>query len=391
MNLLDIALLLLALGYAASGYVRGFVVGASTTVGLLAGGVVGAMVIPRLLDNPRGSAAMSLGALVGVLLTAILGQLLGAAIGSILRRRLTWSPARLVDSLAGAGLSAVAALVIAWALGYALSGVRVPWLVDEVRDSTVLDGVNQVMPRAATELLGDLDDLVSSDFFPRLLSPFAQEKIVSVAPPDNAVLDDPDIARAADSVVKVVGEAEQCSRGLGGSGFVYAPQRVMTNAHVVAGVSTVEVEVDGRRLGAEVVVFDPTLDVAVLAVDGLERPALAFDPSGAQDDRAAILGFPEDGPFSAVPARIRAEQRLVGQDIYRNEPGVRQVLSVRSTVRPGNSGGPLVSTSGEVYGVIFAASLTDADTGYALTAEQVAQDAASGVAAQAPVSTGACS
>jgi S1-C subfamily serine protease len=391
MNLLDIALLLLALGYAASGYVRGFVVGASSTVGLLAGGVVGAIVIPRLLDNPRGSAAMSLSALVGVLLIALLGQVVGAAIGSVLRRQLTWSPVRLVDSLAGAGLSALAALVIAWALGYALSGVRVPWLGNEVRNSSVLGAVNAAMPRAATELLSGLDDLVSSSFFPRLFDPFSREPIVPVGPPDSGVLDDPDIARAADSVVKVVGEAEQCSRGLGGSGFVYAPQRVMTNAHVVAGVSQVEVEVDGRRMGAEVVVFDPTLDVAVLAVDGLERPALTFDPSGAPGDRAAVLGFPEDGPFSAVAARIRAEQRLVGDDIYGDESGVRQVLSVRSRVLPGNSGGPLVSSAGEVYGVIFAASVSDADTGYALTAEQVAQHADSGVAAQAPVSTGACS
>lgn len=391
MNLLDIALLLLALGYAASGYVRGFVVGASSTVGLLAGGVVGAVVIPRLLDNPRGSAAMSLSALVGVLLIALLGQVLGAAIGSVLRRQLTWSPVRLVDSLAGAGLSAVAALVIAWALGYALSGVRVPWLGNEVRDSTVLGAVNAAMPRAATELLSGLDDLVSSSFFPRLFDPFSREPIVPVSPPDSGVLDDPDIARAADSVVKVVGEAEQCSRGLGGSGFVYAPQRVMTNAHVVAGVSRVEVEVDGRRMGAEVVVFDPSLDVAVLAVDELERPALTFDPSGAPGDRAAVLGFPENGPFSAVAARIRAEQRLVGDDIYGDESGVRQVLSVRSSVLPGNSGGPLVSSAGEVYGVIFAASVSDADTGYALTAEQVAQHADSGVAAQEPVSTGACS
>jgi S1-C subfamily serine protease len=389
-NLLDIALVLLALGYAASGYVRGFIIGASTTLGLLAGGVVGALAIPRLLENQRGSAAMSLGALVGVLLIAILGQVLGASIGSAIRRQLTWSPVRLVDSLAGAGLSAVAALVIAWALGYAVSGVRVPWLGEEVNGSRVLRAVHDVMPQAATELLSGLDDLTSSKFLPRLLDPFSED-ITPVPPPDTAVLRDPDIARAADSVVKVVGEAEQCSRGLGGSGFVYAPQRVMTNAHVVAGVSRVAVEVDGRRLSAEVVVFDPTLDVAVLAVDELDRPALSFDPSAAQGDRAAVLGFPEDGPFSAVAARIRAEQRLVGRDIYGDGSGARQVLSVRSTVRPGNSGGPLVSTAGEVYGVIFAASLSDDATGYALTAEQVAQHADDGVAAQAPVPTGPCS
>jgi len=204
------------------------------------------------------------------------------------------------------------------------------------------------------------------------------------------VVADPQVRRAGTSVVKILGEAQSCNRDLVGSGFGYAPGRVMTNAHVVAGVSSLSIEVDGDQLDAEVVLFDPDLDVAVLAVDGLDVPALRFDGSGGSGDGGAVLGYPENGPFDAQPARIRDEQRLRSPDIYDDSSSVREVFSVRSTVRPGNSGGPLVSDAGRVYGVVFAASVTDVSTGYALTADQVSQRAATGRGADDPVSTGEC-
>ncbi|MFY0408769.1 trypsin-like peptidase domain-containing protein, partial [Solicola sp. PLA-1-18] len=172
--------------------------------------------------------------------------------------------------------------------------------------------------------------------------------------------------------------------------FVYAPDRIMTNAHVVAGVDNPFVAVGDRRLQAETVVYDPELDVAVLAVSGLDLPALEFDTSGERGASAAVLGYPENGPFDARAARIRAEQRLRSPDIYNTDAVTRQVFSIRSLVRSGNSGGPLVSDAGDVYGVIFAASVSDSSTGYALTADQVADNAARGRDATQEVSTGAC-
>ena len=390
MNLLDLILVLVVLGYAMSGYWQGFLVGVSATAGLLGGGLLGIVFAPVVLDGFDDSVGLSLAALAGVLLLASLGQVLGGFLGSRVRSYVTWSPARVVDAVGGAALSLVASLLVIWVLGYVISGARIPWIGNQVRSSTVLSTVDEVMPDAVTGALGSFEELVGSDLFPRFLEPFVPERIVPVAPPDGAVLRDADVRRAAGSVVKVLGEAEQCDRGLTGSGFVYAPGRVMTNAHVVAGVSELFVQVGDERLGAEVVLFDPDLDVAVFAVGGLDAPALRFDSSGRRGDSGAVLGFPENGPFAANAARIRDEQRLRSPDIYNDDSSLREVYSVRATVRPGNSGGPLVSNAGRVYGVIFAASVTDATTGYALTADQVSGLAKDGRRASQPTSTGAC-
>ena len=160
-------------------------------------------------------------------------------------------------------------------------------------------------------------------------------------------------------MVKIHGENE-CGQGVEGTGFLYSPDRVMTNAHVVAGVAAPRVVGDdGEETEAQVVYYNPDLDVAVLAVDGLGLPHLAFDRQGRPRQAGAVLGYPQDGPYDVQPARIRAEQRLRSPDIYGEGTVVREVFSVRSTIRPGNSGGPMVDRDGEVLGVVFAASVTD--------------------------------
>jgi len=188
--------------------------------------------------------------------------------------------------------------------------------------------------------------------------------------------------------------ANDCGRGVEGSGFVYAPNRLMTNAHVVAGVDDPEVQIDGDTEVARVVDYDPELDLAVLAVDTGDIPALDFDvESGGgagSDDPVAIVGYPQDGPFDIEPGRVREEQTLRSPDIYGGGTVLRQVFSLRGLVRPGNSGGPLVSRSGKVFGVIFAASVSDKQTGYALTADQVGKAAAEGLTADQRVSSGNC-
>lgn len=389
MNLLDLLLILLTLAYGVSGYWQGFVTGAGATAGLLAGGLLGIVVIPHLLGGFEPSVGLSLMALVTVLVTASVGQALGAYAGGWLRSHITWEPARAVDAVGGALLSMVAVLVVCWAIGYAVSGARLPTITDEVRESAVLGQVDEVMPSAADQALGAFNDVVASDLFPRYIEPFASEHIPDVKQPTARILSRPGVEAAEESVVKILGEAE-CNRSVEGSGFAYGSERVMTNAHVVAGVSDPTVEADGSTYEAEVVVYNPKLDVAVLAVDGLSAPSLEFDDSGASGDSAAVLGYPEDGPYDAQPARIRDEQNLRSPDIYNDRTVQREVFSVRSLVRSGNSGGPLVSRQGDVYGVVFAASLSDDNTGYVLTADQVADDAAAGLDATREVSTGDC-
>jgi S1-C subfamily serine protease len=189
----------------------------------------------------------------------------------------------------------------------------------------------------------------------------------------------------------VTGLAPSCSRSLEGSGFVYGQGRVMTNAHVVAGVTEPKVQTaEGDTFDAEVVLYDPDRDVAVLEVPDLPLRVLQLDDTADAGDQGAVLGYPENGPFSAAPARVRAEQRLQGPDIYGGHEVVRDVFSLYAHVRPGNSGGPLISPEGTVTGVVFAASVEDNQTGYALTIEEVMSDAQAGKRAGDPVSTGGC-
>jgi S1-C subfamily serine protease len=324
-----------------------------------------------------------------VLVCASFGQAVLQFTGSRIRSHIRWQPVRALDALGGAALSMAAVLVVAWALGVAVSGAKLPWVSTEVRDSAVLQKVNGVMPATAVQALDSFNDVVGSSFFPRYLEPFARERITEVHPAPARIARDPDVVRAKGSVYKIRGESS-CGRGVEGTGFVFGPNRLMTNAHVVAGVSEPGVLVGEREVPAEVVYYNPDIDIAVLAVDGLQGRALRFDRSGRSGEVGAVLGYPEDGPYDVQGARIRAEQRLRSPDIYGNGTVLREVYSLRSLVRPGNSGGPLVSSAGKVLGVIFAASVSDEDTGYALTADQVAPAAAEGLSRRGAVGTGAC-
>ena len=389
MNFLDWCLVVLALAYALSGYWQGFITGAFATVGLVLGGLVGIWVAPQLLGDAAPSLWVSLGALFVVLLVASLGQALFQFVGSRIRAQITWHPIRAVDAAGGAVLSVVAVLVVAWMLGVAISGSRIPAIGPQVRDSRVLVAVNRVMPIQAQQVLRSFDQVVGNGFFPRYLEPFAPERIVDVPPARARVLRDPDVRAAARSVFKIRSN-NQCGSGVEGTGFLYAPQKLMTNAHVVAGVTDPLVRVGDRSLRGTVVYYNSDVDVAVIDVPGLSGPTIRFDLAGRERQQGAVLGFPQDGPFDAQPARIRSNQRLRSPDIYGNGTVTRHVYSLRGRIRPGNSGGPVVSTNGQVLGVVFAASVSDRQTGYALTADQVRRAAAAGLQATRRVSSGNC-
>jgi S1-C subfamily serine protease len=389
MNLLDWVLVLLVFAYALSGYWQGFVTGACATAGLLLGGLLGIWLAPLALGNANPSMWVSLGALFIVILSATLGQTLFQYAGAKLRERIRWQPIRAVDAVGGAALSATAVLLVAWALGLAVSGSKIAGVTPAVRNSLVLSKVNDLLPQSASGVLQAFNNVVGTSFFPRYLEPFAPETIVEVDKPPRRLLHDPDVENAAASVLKIHGD-NSCGNGVEGSGFLYAPGRLMTNAHVVAGVSDPQVLIGGDTVPARVVLYDPDLDIAVLALDDEGHPHLSFDTNAAAGEGVAVLGYPQDGPYDVEAARIRAEQRLRSPNIYGEGSVVRQVFSVRGKIRPGNSGGPLVSSEGDVVGVVFAASVTDDDTGYALTAEQVGQAAAQGLANTDEVGSGAC-
>jgi S1-C subfamily serine protease len=389
MNALDWCLVALVAIYALSGYWQGFITGAFATAGLLLGGLLGIWAAPLALGEASPSLWVSLGALFIVIIAASLGQALFQYVGTRIRDRITWQPIRAVDAVGGSVLSAVAVLLVAWALGVAVSGTRIGAITPLVRDSTILAKVNATLPSDSSRVLQAFNNVVGTTFFPRYLEPFAPERIVAVKPGDPRMLTDPDVLAAEASVVKVRG-ANGCGSGVEGTGFFYAPGRLMTNAHVVAGVTRPEVEVDGSTVVASVVLYDPDLDIAVLSVPDVGVPQLRFDTEAQPRDDIAVLGYPEDGPYDVEAGRIRSEQRLRSPDIYGDGTVIRQVYSLRALIRPGNSGGPIVTSAGDVAGLVFAASVSDKDTGYALTASQVAESAALGIDAGSPVDTGSC-
>jgi S1-C subfamily serine protease len=198
------------------------------------------------------------------------------------------------------------------------------------------------------------------------------------------------VAATRPSVLKIRGVAPSCQKVLEGSGFVVAPNRVMSNAHVVAGAESVTVESEGQTYDANVVSFDPEADISILDVPNLPAPSLGFDDREAQTGTdAVVMGYPGGGDFTPTPARIRETINLNGPDIYHTTTVTREVYTVRGTVRQGNSGGPLIDRDGRVLGVVFGAAVDDADTGFVLTAKEVAKQLAK-IGDTAKVPTGKC-
>jgi uncharacterized membrane protein required for colicin V production len=389
MNVLDWCLVALVGIYALSGYWQGFITGAFATAGLLIGGLLGIWAAPLALGDAAPSLWVSLGALFIVIISASLGQALFQYVGSRIRARITWQPIRAVDAVGGAALSGAAVLLVSWALGVAVAGSGISGITPLVRESYILKQVDLALPDSADNVLKAFNNVVGTSFFPRYLEPFAPERIVPVGPGPERLLTDPDVVRAQPGVVKIE-SVNSCGRGIEGSGFLFARNRVMTNAHVVAGVDKPSVEIGGSAVNGTVVYYDPDVDVAVIAVDSGDVTPLPFDVSVQPQQGVAILGYPQDGPYDVQTARVRSEQRLRSPNIYGDGAVIREVLSLRGKVRPGNSGGPVLSSGGDVVGVVFAASLTDSDTGYALTAEQVSEAARVGADSGAPADTRDC-
>lgn len=389
MNLLDWLLLLLVAAYALSGYWQGFITGAFATAGLLAGGLFGIWLAPLALGDAERKLWVSLAALFIVVLCATLGQAFAQYGGARMRARIRWQPARSLDAIGGALLSSAAVLLVAWALGVAITGSRLGPVTPIVRESRVLAEVDRVLPDQAYQGLQAFNEVVGTSYFPRYLEPFQPERIVAVDKPDPAIKRDPQVVAAGRSVFKVYGNND-CGRGVEGTAFLVAPDRVMTNAHVVAGVDNPQVEIGGDSVEATTVLYDEDLDIAVLAIPAQDRPVLAFEPESERNDSEAVLGYPQDGPYDVQAVRIRDDQRLRSPDIYGNGSVLRDVYSLRGLIRPGNSGGPMVNADGEVTGVIFAASVSDPDTGYALQAAAVLDARDTGMANDARVSTEDC-
>ncbi len=392
MNWVDVLVLLLALAAAVSGARQGMVTAVMSFAGVLGGAVLGVRIAPMLVERFDNLAArVAFGIAIVVVLVA-LGETLGVWLGRLVRDRLDGDGIRQVESALGAVVQAAAALAVAWLVALPLtSASSYPGMTSAVRQSAVLQGVDTVMPQSLRQLPGELTRLLDVSGFPDVLAPFADLPVREVGPADPALQNSAVVAEARDSVLKVRGQATSCSRLLEGTSFVVAPERVITNAHVVAGTDEVSVETEQGTLDAEVVLYDPATDVAVLEVPGLEAPPLPLSSEEAETgEDVVVVGYPLDGPYTASPGRVRDQIELRGPNIYGTSTVLREVYTVRATVRSGNSGGPLLDLDGDVYGMVFGAAIDDQETGFALTVDEIADDVAAAPSLTEEVDTGAC-
>jgi S1-C subfamily serine protease len=396
-DLLDLILLVLIAAFAVAGYRQGFIIGVLSLAGFLGGATAGAVIAPvisrALVHSPQLQAVIAIAA---VFMTAVLGMLVASGIGVAVRARITGRPATVLDAVGGAGVNVLSVLIVAWLLGSIVVGARFPTVSKQVNNSMVLRTVDGVMPRAALNLtlFPPLRSLISGDgLYSPVFSALGAEGGLNLPAPGQAVLDSA-AARASirRSVVKIDGVAPSCSLQIEGTGFVISPRHVLTNAHVVAGVTEGPVVHDsrGRSYRARVVLYDPRRDLAVLDVPMLTAPPMRFAGQASLDAKAIVAGYPLNNPLTVVPATVGQSIEAFGPDIYSSAIVHRQIYPVRAVVQPGNSGGPLVAPDGNVYGVVFAASTSIRDTGYALTSGEVAGDVRAGAADTAAVSTQAC-
>jgi S1-C subfamily serine protease len=395
-NLLDLVLAFLLVSYGFIGYRHGFVVSVMSLVGFLAGGALGMWLLPELLrrwsavDNNVVWRTMFL--VFGVFAFAALGQAIAVAAGSRLRGGLKDRPARVVDSLLGAVATVLAVSMLVWFLAGAVRGGAQTPLARAIGTSRIISTIDRLVPAQTGRLFAGFQSVLDREGFPRVFDGVRAEPIAPIAPPNNQLASGPGVARAAMSIVKITGVATSCNREQEGSGWVVAPERVVTNAHVVAGTSSenVRIQGEGRSYEARVVVFDPKRDLAVLSVPGLPAPSSRQGTSLTRSGGAVVAGFPLNGPFRLDSARVRDVLMATGADIYGTPGVVRQVYSLYARVQPGNSGGPLLNSSGAVVGIVFARSLDDDTTGYALTLDEARPVLNAANDSVSPVSTGGC-
>jgi S1-C subfamily serine protease len=388
LTILDLALALMLLTYLIYGFRNGFLVTLGGIAGFAAGAVAAFLSVPLVSDLVDDSGWRLTAIVATAVLLIVLGHGLGTMIGRKIRSVVRIKPLRAADRVVGGGVNVVVSALVMSMLAFSVGALGVPFVSQQLAESKVIRAIDVATPTPLKASMAQLRSAVIGEGIPTLLNDFAQGQPVAI--PD-ASTDTPALNQAADSVLKIAGTAFQCGQNQTGTGFVVSPGRVVTNAHVVAGVTEPVVQIPGGgALPARVVYFDTRRDLAVLAVDNLRPAPIPLGSELPNGSPAAFAGYPHGGPFQSKPATVQDIATLLVPDIYGNNAAPEEVYRLAGDVQPGNSGGPLLTTDGQVVGVIFAKATNDPSLGFAITMADLGP-----VAAQAPglgnaVSPGEC-
>jgi S1-C subfamily serine protease len=371
-NALDIIILVLVAAAAIHGLRLGAAIQVVSFTGFILGLALGALLVYLIAPHIHGSATKAIVAMLLLFIPAGFLGGVGRQLGVHAWRAIRDSRLGKADAAAGCVLAVAGTLVLSWLFASVLVNSQFNVVSSQIDSSKIIRALDQVMPPVPNKFL-TVERYLSQQGFPLVFANIVPEEPgpVTVATPAQVkAASDADAA----STVKIVGY------GCGGiqqegSGFVVAPHLVVTNAHVVAGISNLTVETlfdsDHRAFA---VYFDPKLDLAVLEVEGpsLPMPPLHLDSQVVErGTRAVVLGYPEDGPFNAQPAGVEGRSEAVGLDIYGNAETTRTVYTLDAFIRPGNSGGPLIEPNGLVIGVVFSRLSGSNDEGFALASPAV--------------------
>lgn len=370
--IVDVVLLCILLGAVISGWRQGLISSVFTALGSVAGLVAGYFAALVAVDYVSGQGMRTIVFVSVVVVFVGLGNLAGSYAGDTLRPSARSIPAQAFNAAAGALLQAVAASLAVWLVSIPLVSGLPEQQSSALRDSRVLSLIDAATPDSWVQLPAKMASLLHETGLPPLVSPFRSDFAAEVDAPNPDVVTDELVEAVRPSVVHVVGDSETCHHRLMGSGFVISEDYVLTNAHVVAGTQRVSLDTVVGVKPADVVVYDPEVDIAVLHARELGLPELRW---GEQELRhgsdAVVMGFPDSGPFEANAARVRGKLELSGPDIYTTGRTERGTYTIRGDIRQGNSGGPLMDVNGHVAGMIFGTATDVDETGYALTGAQI--------------------
>jgi S1-C subfamily serine protease len=388
LTVLDLVLILALLSYLAYGLRNGFLVTVGGIAGFAAGAIAAFFAVPLVSGFVADSGWRLTAIVAAAVALVVLGHGLGTMIGRQIRGAVRIRPLRAVDRLVGGAVNLVVSALVMSMLAFSIGSLGVPFVSQQLAESKVIRFIDGMTPDPVKATMAELRSEVIGNGIPTLIEGLDQGQAVPV--PD-ASTDTPALNRAAGSVLKIAGTAYQCGQNQTGTGFVVSEDRVVTNAHVVAGVSEPVVEMpDGGAMPGRVVYFDTKHDLAVLAVEDLPVQPLPLSTDLPNGSPAAFAGYPHGGPFQSRPATIQDITTVLVPDIYGSNPSPEEIYRLAGNVQPGNSGGPLLTTEGQVAGVIFAKATSDAEMGFAITMDDLNPVASQAASLSAPVSSGQC-